>query len=123
MVAAVAIAVAVLGVLFGLVQLVRGPQSSTVDSSTAAARATVAVPGVLPTIAPPADSLNTPATPGPIQSTARPLDPNYTVAQGDTLVQIAARFSTTTQRIQALNSLADPRSLSIGQKLVIPPSL
>ena len=45
------------------------------------------------------------------------------VAGGDTLGQIAVRFNTTVERIQALNNLADPRALRIGTKLVIPPPL
>jgi len=58
-----------------------------------------------------------------IQSSVRVLQPNYTVAAGDTLGQIAARFSTSVERVQALNNLADPRALRIGTKLVIPPPL
>jgi LysM repeat protein len=55
-----------------------------------------------------------------IRLAVRQLDPNYTVAQGDTLGAIATRFNTTAARIQAMNGINDPRSLSIGQKLVIP---
>jgi LysM repeat protein len=51
------------------------------------------------------------------------LEANYTVQQGDSLAAIAERQGTTVERIQALNKLADPRVLSIGQKLVIPPPL
>ncbi len=58
-----------------------------------------------------------------IQSAAKVLDPNYTIAAGDTLNQIALRFNTSAARVQAFNDLADPRALRIGTKLVIPPPL
>ncbi len=44
----------------------------------------------------------------------------YTVAAGDTLLDIASRFGTTTEAIAQLNSLADPNALILGQVLVIP---
>jgi LysM repeat protein len=59
----------------------------------------------------------------PIHSSIRVLDANYTIAAGDTLVQIASRFSTTVDRVQAFNNLTDPRALRIGTKLVIPAPL
>ncbi len=57
-----------------------------------------------------------------IQSNVKVLDANYTIVAGDTLVKIAQRFNTTVERIQAFNpSLADPRALRIGTRLIIPP--
>jgi lysozyme len=50
------------------------------------------------------------------------LEPNYTVQAGDNLGAIAARHNTSLARIAALNNLADPRMLSIGQTLIIPPA-
>jgi len=44
----------------------------------------------------------------------------YTVQSGDTLLDIAVRFGTTTEAIAQLNSLPDPDSLILGQKLIIP---
>jgi LysM repeat protein len=61
--------------------------------------------------------------PRPIQASAKVLEANYTVAAGDTLVQIALRFNTTVVRVQAFNNLSDPRSLKIGAQLIIPPPL
>lgn len=62
-----------------------------------------------------------PTAPREVTASARALEASYTVQQGDTLGAIARRFNTTVERLQALNNLADPRLLSIGQKLVIPP--
>ena len=44
----------------------------------------------------------------------------YTVVAGDTLLEIATRFGTTTEAISQLNSLPDPNALILGQVLVIP---
>ena len=43
----------------------------------------------------------------------------YTVQAGDSLSSIAAKYSTTTQRLQTLNSLSDANRLHIGQRLQI----
>lgn len=84
-----------------------------------------AAPGaaaVAPTAAPPAPAPTaTPSGPRPVQLSTQTLSPNYTVKAGDTLNGIAARFHTTAERVAALNHLTDPRKLSIGEKLVIPP--
>lgn len=63
------------------------------------------------------------APPRDVQTSVKVLEANYTVVAGDTLGAIAARFNTTTARIQAFNNLPDPRMLSIDQKLIIPPPL
>ncbi len=44
----------------------------------------------------------------------------YVVEAGDSLWKIAQKFSTTTEKIIALNGLADPRLIRPGQKLIIP---
>jgi LysM repeat protein len=44
----------------------------------------------------------------------------YTVKPGDTLYGIATRYGVTINAIMRANSLANPNTLSIGQKLVIP---
>jgi LysM repeat protein len=44
----------------------------------------------------------------------------YKVKSGDTLSSIAARFDTTVKKLAALNSIADPRYLKVGQTLLIP---
>jgi len=43
----------------------------------------------------------------------------YTIQSGDTLETVAARFSTTTEKLLALNPTIDPHALSIGQKIRI----
>ena len=45
----------------------------------------------------------------------------YVVKQGDTLGAIAARFGTTVPKISAYNNLSNVHTLSVGQKLRIPP--
>jgi LysM repeat protein len=44
----------------------------------------------------------------------------YKVKSGDTLVGIAAKFSTTTKAIADLNGITNPASLKTGQVLKIP---
>ncbi len=59
----------------------------------------------------------TDASPTP---TAEPTPPaEYTVAAGDTLSEIAARFNTDTATLVALNQLADPDAIAVGQVLRI----
>lgn len=129
--------VAVLGLGFGLLQMINRPDASQamlavaqadpvaaavapVDSSASSAQTVqvAAVTGGPQPLAVPAAE-----TPRRVQASVHVLQPNYTVAAGDTLGRIAARFNTTVERIQALNNLANPRALRIGTKLVIPPPL
>lgn len=123
--------VALLGLGFGLLQLIVRPDpgqallplpQSEATSSTVAAGATAPLvqQGALigSALVP-----SPPATQREIVASVKVIDPNYTVASGDTLGQIAVRFNTTADRIQALNNLADPRALRIGTKLIIPPPL
>jgi len=77
----------------------------------------------LPLVVGPGSTATAEPRPREIRATANVIEPNYTVIGGDTLNGIAARFNTTVERIQALNNLADPRTLRIGTKLVIPPPL
>ena len=44
----------------------------------------------------------------------------YVVKAGDNLWEIAQKFGTTSEKIIALNELADPRLIKPGQKLIIP---
>lgn len=74
--------------------------------------------------APPAPVQPTPVpTPSgtPVITTEiRVLQPNYTVAPGDTLGSIARRYGISVDALAAINNLENRNSLSIGQKLVIP---
>ena len=72
---------------------------------------------------PPASATASPpasAAPSGPATTPRPAARTYTVQSGDTLSAIAGRFGTTVDAIVALNDLADPSLLSIGQVLRIP---
>ena len=44
----------------------------------------------------------------------------YTVQQGDSLSSIAQKFGTTADEIARINSITDPNTLDIGQKLQVP---
>jgi hypothetical protein len=44
----------------------------------------------------------------------------YVVKAGDTLGKIADNFETTVDEIMALNSIADPNKIEVGQQLLIP---
>jgi LysM repeat protein len=131
-VAAVSVLVALLGLGFGLLQMITRPEPApsllafgqpepaVVAGTTLNASVSGPVAQYGPIAPPPSTAANRPRE---ITSNARVIDSNYVVAAGDTLGQIAARFNTTVERIQALNNLADPRALRIGTKLVIPPPL
>lgn len=60
-------------------------------------------------------------TPTPMP-TVGPAQRTHIVEQGDTLLYLAAKYRTTVEAIQRLNNITDPHSLSIGQKLLIPPA-
>jgi LysM repeat protein len=132
-IAALSFLVALLGLGFGVVQLltrtepspalqpVNAPEQATTLSVASVGTATTmgAIAGVVNTTAP----LGTAGNPA-IQSTARVIEANYTVVSGDTLARIAANYNTTVERIQAFNAnLTDPRTLRTGARLVIPPPL
>ncbi len=44
----------------------------------------------------------------------------YIVKPGDTLSKIANAFETTVDEIIALNGIADPNKIEVGQRLIIP---
>ncbi len=44
----------------------------------------------------------------------------YIVKAGDTLAKIADEFQTTVDEIAALNNIADPNQIEVGQRLIIP---
>jgi LysM repeat protein len=132
-VAAVSILVAFLGLGFGLMQVVNRPEAAPTlatvlqpeptfgPTSTTLTAASLGPGGQLAAPAPAMLGLDDPTR--PIHTSVRVLEANYTIVPGDTLVQIAQRFNTSVDRIQAFNNLADPRALRIGTKLIIPPPL
>jgi LysM repeat protein len=131
-VAAVSVLVAFLGLGFGLLQMLNHPEGSgglspSQSDSAAAASSSVlqaATVGGGVAVGELTTANNVPS-PGQraIHASAKVIEPNYTVASGDTLVKIATKFNTSVDRIQAFNNLSDPRVLRIGTKLVIPPPL
>jgi LysM repeat protein len=132
-VAAISVLVAFLGLGFGLLQMLNHPEGSAsanaqaeaATAATATASSTVmqaaAVGAGVPVVSTVGSS---DASQGPraIHASAKVMEPNYTVAAGDTLVKIATKFNTSVDRIQAFNNLSDPRVLRIGTKLIIPPA-
>jgi LysM repeat protein len=134
-VVAVSVLVALLGLGFGLLEMINRPDATPALLAVAQQAEPTAASGASLVSDASGPGIQAAAvTSGPlqlaaitttrrIQSSVRVLQPNYTVAAGDTLGQIAARFSTSVERVQALNNLADPRVLRIGTKLVIPPPL
>jgi hypothetical protein len=57
---------------------------------------------------------------GAVTTEIRVLQPNYTVAPGDTLGIIARRHGTNVEALASINNLENRNSLSVGQKLIIP---
>jgi len=133
----VSVLVALLGLGFGLLQMINRPEPSpallaigqaetsplvgtTLNASAADVSGIQLGPAGSSAALPPSTAADAPRA---VQASAHVIESNYTVAAGDTLGRIATRFNTTVDRIQALNNLADPRALRIGTKLVIPPPL
>jgi len=57
---------------------------------------------------------------GAVTTEIRVIQPNYTVAPGDTLASIARRHGTTIEALASINNLENRNSLSVGQRLIIP---
>lgn len=43
----------------------------------------------------------------------------YTVKAGDTLSELARRFGTTVEQLQAWNNIANPNKIQVGQRLIV----
>jgi hypothetical protein len=111
---AMVLTVAVLGYLaLQLGGLGKQPQPTVV---TAPALSQQVAPVVQPQAAQPAQKPGQ----GELRTSSRAIEPSYTVAPGDTLGSIAARFGTSVEALQSINNLADRNVLSVGKKLVIP---
>ena len=83
------------------------------NSSTPAQVATPTAAAATPTAAPP-----TPTT--ALTTPASAMVSNYTVQPGDSLSAIATRYNTTVDALLSLNNLANPNTLYVGQKLLVP---
>jgi len=98
--------------LTGCGQVVTRPTPTPVPT------ATVALP---PTSTPKPTPTPAPYTPAPTPTpTITPTPIIYTIQRGDNLFTIARRYGVTVQALQDVNGIVDPRSLQIGQQLVIP---
>jgi LysM repeat protein len=87
------------------------------EGSGASARQPAPIPAPPPPSAPVESA---PRTAGVVTTEIRVLEPNYTVAPGDTLGIIARRRGTNVDALASINNLENRNSLSIGQKLIIP---
>jgi hypothetical protein len=65
------------------------------------------------------DASSQPGT-GAVTTEIRVLQPNYTIAPGDTLGSIARRHGTSVEALASINNLENRNSLGVGQKLIIP---
>jgi hypothetical protein len=119
--------VVVVGIALGALVLARGPLAPGSspggdDSASPTPAATVvpatAFPSGAPTPGPTAAPTLRP-TPAPAASST-PRPKTYKVRAGDTLSAIAVRFGTTVAAISALNNVANPSLIRVGQVLRIP---
>ena len=81
------------------------------------------IPGVTLAVAATARPTSTPApyTPAPTATpTVTPTPVIYRIASGDNLLKIAQKFGVSVAGIQDANGITDPRSLRVGQELLIP---
>lgn len=72
------------------------------------------------TVTPSPSPTPTSSTPQP-SPTAAPTPLIHTVQAGEVLLAIAAEYDTTVEAIMLANEITDPRTLQIGQQLLIPP--
>lgn len=76
---------------------------------------------IVPTVTARPTATPKPATPEPTPTpTMTPTPVLYTVQSGDTLLGIAIAYELPAEAIQVANGIIDPRSLQIGQVLIIP---
>ena len=94
-----------------------GPASTPIEPPQAAPvpdGPAVAAPEGRDAVAPPAPGS------GAITTEIRVLQPEYTVAAGDTLASIARRHGTSIEALASINKLENRNSLSVGQRLILP---
>ena len=121
-----AILMAIAGlILIGIVLLIvaairNGPglgvlnTATPTPSATASITSTPTVPTTTPTEA---ETATITPSPGPSPT---PTQVIYTVEAGDNLFSIATKFGANVCTIMAVNNIADPSVLAVGQKLLIP---
>jgi len=89
-------------------EIVGIPVAATPPAPTATITKT---PTLTPTAAPPTTTFTPLPTPTPIE---------YTIAEGDSCIRIAAYFKISVQSIVTLNGLSTECTLTVGRKLLIP---
>ncbi len=94
-----------------------GSRDTLETQETAAALDTTTAPLTVATTAPTAGA----GTATTAATTPAGGGQTYTVASGDALSTIAARFQTSVKAIQDANGIEDPNKIFVGQKLQIPP--
>lgn len=108
----------VIGLLVGLSacgQVITRPTATPLPATPTAVVTAAAT--VRPTSTP------APYTPEPTATpTVTPTPVIYTIRSGDTLLAIANRFGVSVAALQESNGILDPRSLRVGQELIIPTS-
>ncbi len=96
-----------------------GQVNTLVPTSTPAPSATIAVALVAAT--PPPTPTPAPYTPAPTPTaTVTPTPVVYAVQGGDNLLSIAQQYDVSAAALQEANGILDPRSLRVGQQLIIP---
>ena len=111
-------------ILASIVGLVAGCGDDDDDSSRDPLSTTDQTASPLDTTTAPLTVATTAATTGATTATATTVPggtQTYTVASGDALSTIAARFQTSVKAIQDANGIEDPNKIFVGQKLTIPP--
>jgi LysM repeat protein len=101
-----------------VVQSLTRPRTAVVSVSLPVMATSDTPLGAVPVVPPEVSRQETLAQ-RPIRYTARPIEPSYTVAAGDTLSSIAQRHNTTVAGLRGINNLSDVR-LTVGQRLIIP---
>ncbi len=108
-----------IAVLLTLLMVACGQVITVTPTATPAPTATIQVAVLYATDAPTATPA--PYTPAPtLTPTITPTPDIHTVASGESLLTIANAFDVSVAALQETNGILDPRTLQIGQQLIIP---
>jgi LysM repeat protein len=104
-----------------VILLLAGCGGQVITRSTSTPTPTPTPVMIAPLATPRSTATPAPYTPAPTATpTVTPTPFIYTLKGGDTLLGLAIEFDTTLQAIQDANGITDPRSLLVGQKIIIP---
>ena len=119
--------IVVVGIALGALVLARGPLAPGSSAGGDDAASPTPAGSVVPATAPPSGAPTTGPTAAPTLSPSptpaaspTPRPKTYKVRSGDTMSAIAVRFGTTVAEISALNKIANPSLIRVGQVLRIP---